>query len=657
MITYKNIFKTAFALCVATAFHSCSLDEYNPTMISGDERLATFDGWKGLQTYCYQPIGGYLYNYEYFSMTEGGTDTWLTANNKTWAQEAYYYEGLASNTSYVKTVFKYAYTAINNINTVIGRADKVKDGNANDIKTLKAEAYFLRGFYYLTLVSQYGGVTLNLNEIAGVNTRPQRNTVEEVYTQIISDLKYASENLGTTPYNNNYARATKKAALGLLARAYAQGAGEGLKENGVSYWQRAKDVSEDLITNAAKYGAYLYDNVEDVWAQANNRAKNNKEALFVATGPDANDPSYTAGKQTNIFSFVNPNPYKLSDIYKTQDKANYLYGRVNNNILAPSKYLIDCFDAANDKRWENSFVTAYGDFSSVQGGTLSTISYSSKTVTLTAALCTKYGIDASMVNKKIYPYADIRSYAAPTTAGNQFPAKVWPKGDHSGDVTKLVDVKNVYVTPYPLAADEDRFSIYLSKDKLSAADKATRAYVCINIDDLFDGDGKYKEASFDGTNSFNIYPGLLKYNWNYDGVFNGGNLQYKCGDIPVMRMAEVYLIAAEAEQQLGNAGEAAKYLNVLRKRAYRGGAANFDGSTMKLSSATENDVLDEYARELCGEFNRWPLLKRHHAFETRLALYNKRAAASFTAKNYLRPISYEFLSQIDNADEYGNNGY
>lgn len=62
-----------------------------------------------------------------------------------------------------------------------------------------------------------------------------------------------------------------------------------------------KEVSEDLINNASAYGAYLYDDVEDVWAQANNRK--NKEALFVAAGPNPYDPSCKVGKQTNIFHF------------------------------------------------------------------------------------------------------------------------------------------------------------------------------------------------------------------------------------------------------------------------------------------------------------------------------------------------------------------
>jgi hypothetical protein len=71
-----------------------------------------------------------------------------------------------------------------------------------------------------------------------------------------------------------------------------------------------------------------------------------------------------------------------------------------------------------------------------------------------------------------------------------------------------------------------------------------------------------------------------------------------------------------------------------------------------------NDVFDEYARELCGEFNRWALLKRHKAFETRLQRYNRTAFTNFVpAKHYNRPIPFTFLTSINNADEFGNNGY
>jgi starch-binding outer membrane protein, SusD/RagB family len=121
----------------------------------------------------------------------------------------------------------------------------------------------------------------------------------------------------------------------------------------------------------------------------------------------------------------------------------------------------------------------------------------------------------------------------------------------------------------------------------------------------------------------------------------------------------VYLIAAEATLKSGGSGtDAANYLNELRKRACRN-PADFNGGTgMQLSSATMNDVFDEYARELCGEYNRWAILKRHKAFETRLQTYNRTAFVNFvTSKHYNRPIPFAFLNTINNANEFGTNGY
>jgi hypothetical protein len=157
----------------------------------------------------------------------------------------------------------------------------------------------------------------------------------------------------------------------------------------------------------------------------------------------------------------------------------------------------------------------------------------------------------------------------------------------------------------------------------------------------------------------NLFPSMMKFNHNFDGAWLGANFQQKQGNIMIMRMAEVYLIAAEATLHAnGNGADAAKYLNELRRRACRN-MSDFNASTgMQLTSATMNDVFDEYARELCGEYNRWALLKRNKAFETRLQAYNKTAYANFNAgKHYNRPIPFNFLNQINNADEFGTNGY
>ena len=633
------------------SFSSCELDEYNPT--GGDATIESFDAWSGLETYCYSPLAEQLYSvYDFMSVAEGGTDMWLTpGGNPDYAKQLIYYDGLTTNTNGSNKVFKQAYSCIASCNAVINNADNVKGITDYDKRILTAEAKTLRAFYNLLLVTYYGPVTLSQEDISKgeTNVRPVRNTVEEFYTAIIKDLTEASDELDVQPYGGNYARVCKKTALGLLARAYAQGAGEGLSENGVSYWQRAKDVADDIINNASAYNVYLYTDVSDLWAQANNR--NNPEALFIVSGRDANDESYNyVNCNNNLFTYTICNPYKCSDIYTRADNTNYYLGRTNNNTIAPTKYTLSVFDPSWDKRYENTFMTAFGLFSMVDAGWVGP--YSACRVKITPNLITKYGIGEQYLGQYIYPYVDMATSTSAYGGNQYYPTGVWAKGDHSGDTKNLIkDVKNVYVVDYPVAEDDDRFAIVLSKDYKSAEEKAKSIYFTVNIDDLFDGD-QYKTSQFDGTNSYQLYPSLIKYDWCYNGVV-GNHMQRRNGDMMVMRTAEVYLIAAEACQQLGIPEEAIKYLKPLRDRAARPGTV-----APELTEVTEETILDEYAREMAGEFCRWALLKRHHKLGKRLKLYNSRAARYFNEDiHYNRPISADFLNQIENKDEYGDNGY
>lgn len=633
------------------SFSSCELDEYNPT--GGDATIESFDAWSGLETYCYSPLAEQLYSvYDFMSVAEGGTDMWLTpGGNPDYAKQLIYYDGLTTNTNGSNKVFKQAYSCIASCNAVINNADNVKGITDYDKRILTAEAKTLRAFYNLLLVTYYGPVTLSQEDISKgeTNVRPVRNTVEEFYTAIIKDLTEASDELDVQPYGGNYARVCKKTALGLLARAYAQGAGEGLSENGVSYWQRAKDVADDIINNASAYNVYLYTDVSDLWAQANNR--NNPEALFIVSGRDANDESYNyVNCNNNLFTYTICNPYKCSDIYTRADNTNYYLGRTNNNTLAPTKYTLNVFDPSWDKRYENTFLTAFGLFSMVDAGWVGP--YNACRVKITPNLAEKYKIGEQYVGQYIYPYVDMATSTSAYGGNQYYPTGVWAKGDHSGDTKNLIkDVKNVYVVDYPVEKDDDRFAIVLSKDYKSAEEKAKSIYFTVNIDDLFDGD-QYKTSQFDGTNSYQLYPSLIKYDWCYNGVV-GNHMQRRNGDMMVMRTAEVYLIAAEACQQLGIPEEAIKYLKPLRDRAARPGTV-----APELTEVTEETILDEYAREMAGEFCRWALLKRHHKLGERLKLYNSRAARYFNEDiHYNRPISADFLNQIENKDEYGDNGY
>lgn len=651
----KNFLKyTLVALAGSSlGLTSCGLDEYNPS--AGNETVDSFETWKGLATYCYTPLATQLYSvYDFLSVAEGGTDMWLCpSGNRDYAKQLIYYDGLTTNTNASNKLFKQAYATIASCNSVINNADKVVGGTEEEKAKIVGEAKTLRAYYNLLLVTYYGPVTLTTQEVGNANTSPVRNTVEEFYTSIITDLKEAAAALDNTPVDGNYARVTKKTALGILARAYAQGAGENLQEDGKSYWQRAREVADDIINNASAYNVYLYDNVDDLWAQENNR--NNKEALFIASGANTSlSEMKNYYVKNNLFTYTICNPNKLTDLYTRSDKTNYYLGRTNNNTFAPSKYSIDVFDPSWDRRWENTFMTAFGMYSMTDPDHQWVGPYAGTCVTITPPIVKKYGINKKFTGKKIYPYVDMKVVEG--GAYNQYvPAGVWPKGETSGKPDKLMQVKNVYVIDYPVALDDNRFAIVMSKEPRTAEEKDQSQYFTINIDDLY-GSNEYstefKTEQFDGTNSYQLYPSLIKFNWCYNGSWGSG-LNTKNGDMMIMRTAEIYLIAAEACVQLGQASEAAKYLDPLRKRATRAGA-----TTPALGTVTEDVIFDEYAREMAGELNRWALLKRHHAFETRLPKYNKRAAAYFNPeRHYLRPISADFLNQIDNKDQYGDNGY
>jgi hypothetical protein len=680
----KIVSACALSLLISLCISSCKkLDEYNPTSLSEENVLRNFNGWKAFQSNIYTGLWGSLIGMPYGVVSEVGTDLWtFPFNNHNQFRDVMAYEEFTTNSGVVRNVWDFAWGPIKDCNKTIELATKLVDGDANDIKVLVAEAQLLRGYYYSVLVAQFGNVPLILTDDPVKNLNPKRNGVAEIYAQIVSDLRAAFQNLPVTPYDNNPQRVTKKAAFGLLARVYAQGAGEGLSEGGKSYWLRAKEVADSLITNRATYGASLYDDFAKVFASANNR--NNAEALFTAYGLNPYNPSYdvfTGNTKPNLYLHYYPkfdDAFGTSDIFKrgvNSNTSNAYYGRLNQQFIAPTKYLINCFDARYDKRWENTFVTAFTNYSGEQAkASLGTsvpapanVTYSAATVTLTAAMATKYGIDASHVGAKIYPYIDVDAKNASQNATWQYIPKVWPKGVYTGAISALQTVPNANVHPYPLAADEDRFFAYLSKDPLTAAEKKLRRYVTVNIDDLFDASdptgSTYKTVT--STNGLtpsslaNLFPAMMKFNHNFDGGWLGGNFQQKLGNIMIMRMAEIYLIAAEATLRTNGSGaEAAQYLNELRKRACRN-ISDFNAATgMQLTTATMNDVFDEYARELCGEYNRWALLKRNKAFETRLQTYNRTAFVNFVAtKHYNRPIPFNFLNQINNAEEFGTNGY
>lgn len=116
-------------------------------------------------------------------------------------------------------------------------------------------------------------------------------------------------------------------------------------------------------------------------------------------------------------------------------------------------------------------------------------------------------------------------------------------------------------------------------------------------------------------------------------------------DYIVMRLADTYLLLAEAQLQQGKIVEATETINAVRRRAAFPGKE----AEMEISSAemTFEFLTEERARELIGEQTRWLDLKRWGILVERVKAYNPQGAPNIQDFHVLRPIPQ---NQIDRAE-------
>ncbi len=156
-----------------------------------------------------------------------------------------------------------------------------------------------------------------------------------------------------------------------------------------------------------------------------------------------------------------------------------------------------------------------------------------------------------------------------------------------------------------------------------------------------------------GTNQRRNYPSLLKF---LDPLRPSINETAGRRDFPVIRLAEMYLIACEAAwRQNDNAG-AADYINVLRTRAALPGME--DEMQVAPGDIDLDFILEERARELIGEKHRWYDLKRTGTLLERVRQYNLDAAPNIQDMHLVRPIPQTQIDRVGNPGEFSQNpGY
>lgn len=148
---------------------------------------------------------------------------------------------------------------------------------AEDVKTrLMGDAYFLRAMFYLELFRWYGAAIL-IDKPLDRNTDDiflARSTPEETLQFIISDFQNAANRLPVTVADEELGRATKGAALGMMAVTYLYAAGV----VDAKYYQNAAETARILVSGDLQGTYSLYqDGFANMFLEEN---EHNCEVIF-----------------------------------------------------------------------------------------------------------------------------------------------------------------------------------------------------------------------------------------------------------------------------------------------------------------------------------------------------------------------------------------
>jgi hypothetical protein len=216
----------------------------------------------------------------------GNTDDILFTGTFDGLSDIFKLQTVATNENALRT-WRYAYSTINRVNNVLSAIDKVTSSEEEHDR-VEGEALFIRASMYFELVRFYAktwddgdntknpGVPLVLEPtktITDADYRP-RNTVAEVYDQVIQDLTRAEELL---PLENNI-YANKAAAGAVLARVKLT---QGVTGETAAQKAALADAG-DAANRVIDYGTNeLADDIESLWYTfLNNDGNSPSEYVF-----------------------------------------------------------------------------------------------------------------------------------------------------------------------------------------------------------------------------------------------------------------------------------------------------------------------------------------------------------------------------------------
>jgi hypothetical protein len=603
------------AAIVPIAMDSCNkkLTEQPKTV----NTVAMFQTAQGIQLAVNSVYSGlrYIYGPEGDNLTgDVGTDMWW--GNAGGAAAAYQLSSYTFDYSdgSILTLWNRTFNNINMCNGIITWAPSI---TGIDTANILGQAHFLRALNYLNLVSQFGAIPVDLgsgdwafnqSSFGGFNRLPTKDILTKDWNGIISDLIYASQNLPDKRPTAAFSL-SKSAAYALLAKAYIF---KGYSANAASTdWQNAYTAATQLINNQSKYGVSLLTNYADVVAEGNNY---NSELLFAVE----RIPGDAGDNEESVY-----------------------------NGLAATSGGKDV-NASNDYNMSYDATPAPVSSSSGKPCATRTPLYGRPM----RVICpTKFLFDTLFADKTNDSRFD-GTFNTVYLATVQTTSSYQSGSSYSGSFTYNVGDTAIVVA----------HSVAEYNTLVAAQLKSAKPYRVISPSEMPGINGTYPGSG--GAAQPVLIPSMKKY-WDSkrNNANEGGGRPY-----PVLKLSEVYLLAAEAclKGAGGGTSEAATLLNVLRTRAaYRTGLSSTDLATrvaalqITSSQVTLDFIIDEHGRELAGEANRWVDLAMRGQLLNRVKMDNPPAASNIKDYMTLRPIPKSELDNltVPNASQYQNTGW
>lgn len=431
--------------------------------------------------------------------------------------------------NYMSRFWDQGFNMVKYANSVLSFVDQVKGLDENIKNAYKGRAYFHRAYAYYNLTLQFGDIPL----ITKLMTTPKQNytscSKDAIFQMLVHDLEFAVENVPSQRDMSYVGMVNQEACMHLLVKCYLA----------VGEYDKAEQMATDLINNhglklmTEHFGTWQPSGCESTWKVTRNVVWDLHRTVNVC------DPT----NKEMIMPIINSNDQNFT----TYNVMRAMFPHWSNSVIRDPHGMAG--PGTNIAR-NNADYNPELDWVRVAGRGIA-------------------------LNRTSYHYnKTIWNYDGETD---------WQDLRHNREVGNWMEMEDFkynkkgsdfYGQNYQLYATEDYFDPNTGKKLVSAGD-----ILCSDTIRSWYPTPLYQLYILDEVNEANMGA----------NQFQGASGKGCNGDVYLFRLADTYLLRAEARFYKGNAAGAAEDVNAVRKRA---------NAKKMYTTVTIGDIMDERAREL-----------------------------------------------------------